>query len=194
MEAWKSVVALAVAGVFATGTAWAQTSTPSPADKTDKSATGTMDKSGDKSATGTMDKSGDKSATMGKAGKMDKSAKGGNREQVKAVQQALKDKGHDPGDVDGVMGAKTKSALKDFQKAQGIKESGSLDNETMTKLGVDMKSGAAGSSSPAASPATDKSAQPSASSTDKPTQPSASPSTGASKPADSTKPTEEKKK
>ena len=51
-----------------------------------------------------------------KAGKSAKSggmAKGGNADQVKAVQQALKDKGHDPGSVDGVMGPKTRSALKE---------------------------------------------------------------------------------
>lgn len=204
MEAWKSLVALAVAGVFAAGPAWAQSSTP-PADKpaTDKNATGTMEKKSDKSTTGAMDKNG----KMDKAGKMDKpgkmhAAKAGNREHVKAAQQALKDKGHDPGAIDGVMGAKTKAALKDFQKAQGLKESGSLDNDTMAKLGVDMKTSATGSSSaPSASPATDtksdaKADAPKAGAPKTDSQPSASPSTGTTdpaKPADTTKPTEEKK-
>ena len=181
MEAWKSVVAVAVAGVFAAGPVWAQSSTP-PA--TDKPATGTMDKSTkpadkadkmDKSTTdtGKMDKSATGMDKMDKAGKS--AAKGDNREQVKAVQQALKDKGHDPGPIDGVMGAKTKAALKDFQKAQGMKESGSLDNETMTKLGVEMKTGATGAGAPAASPATDSTSKP------------------ADKPADTSKPTDQKK-
>jgi peptidoglycan hydrolase-like protein with peptidoglycan-binding domain len=58
-------------------------------------------------------------------------------EKVKAAQQALKDKGHDPGDVDGRMGAKTKAALRDFQKAQGIQPSGRLDAKTMQSLGMD---------------------------------------------------------
>jgi peptidoglycan hydrolase-like protein with peptidoglycan-binding domain len=86
---------------------------------------------------------------------------GGQRgEQVKAVQQALKDKGHDPGDVDGVMGPKTQAALRDFQKKEGLKETGRLDTETMAKLGVEAKTSSAGgstsggSSSPSASPAT----------------------------------------
>jgi peptidoglycan hydrolase-like protein with peptidoglycan-binding domain len=172
MPAWKSVVALAVVGAFVAGPVWAQSTTTPPADK----PAGAMDK---KPGDTKMDKSMDKSTTgTDKAGmeKMDKAAgkaaKAGNRDHVKAVQQALKDKGHDPGPVDGVMGAKTKAALREFQKAQGMKESGSLDNETMTKLGVEMKTGSAGMSSPAASPATDN----------------------ASKPADNaTKPTEEKK-
>ena len=88
----------------------------------------------------------------GKSGAM-KTAKGGaKKEQVRAAQQALKDKGHDPGMVDGVMGPKTKQALRDFQKKEGLKESGQLDSETMAKL--DIKTSAAGGASPSASPAT----------------------------------------
>ncbi len=64
-------------------------------------------------------------------------------EQVKAVQQALKDKGHDPGPVDGRLGPKTRTALKEFQKAEGLQETGRLDRETMAKLGVEGTSGAA---------------------------------------------------
>jgi len=188
MEAWKSVVAVAVAGVFAVGPVWAQstTTTPAPADK----PAGTTDKSTpDKS----MDKSSDKSGAAG-ADKMDKSSKGamkggGNTEQVKAVQQALKDKGHDPGPIDGKMGAKTKAALKDFQKAQGIKESGRLDNDTMSKLGVEMKTGAAGSSTPSASPSTDAAKDATKSDATK----SDAAKSDSSKPADSTKPGEPKK-
>src|SRR4029079_9411741 len=89
-----------------------------------------------------------KSAKSGKGGM----AKGGNMEQVRAVQQALKDKGHDPGDVDGKMGPKTQAALRDYQSKEGLKASGRLDAETMTKLGVDSKSSATAGSSPAASP------------------------------------------
>lgn len=169
MEAWKSMVALTVAAVVAAGPAWAQSST-TPADKkNDKAATGTMEKSADKSTTGTTDKSatGDKAARgemkADKAAKGDKmSAKGGQN--VRAAQQALKDKGHDPGPIDGKMGPKTQAALKDFQKAQGLKETGRLDNETMAKLEV--KTGAADTgTTPAASPKTDASAAPSTSTT-----------------------------
>jgi peptidoglycan hydrolase-like protein with peptidoglycan-binding domain len=71
---------------------------------------------------------------------------GGDREQVRAVQQALKDKGHDPGSVDGVMGPKTRSALRDFQKKEGIKDTGRLDPDTMSKLGVETKTSGSGPS------------------------------------------------
>jgi peptidoglycan hydrolase-like protein with peptidoglycan-binding domain len=77
---------------------------------------------------------------------------GGNREQVKAAQQALKDKGHDPGAVDGVMGPKTRSALKDFQKTEGIKDTGRLDQDTMSKLGVEARTSGTGSAPGSASP------------------------------------------
>jgi len=80
----------------------------------------------------------------------------GNADQVKAVQQALKDQGHDPGAIDGVMGPKTQAALRDYQQKQGLKATGRLDAETSAKLGVEAKTSAApsSSSSPAASPST----------------------------------------
>jgi len=40
--------------------------------------------------------------------------------QVMAMQQALKDKGFDPGSVDGVMGPKTSSALRAYQKSENL--------------------------------------------------------------------------
>jgi peptidoglycan hydrolase-like protein with peptidoglycan-binding domain len=56
------------------------------------------------------------------------------RAQVKAVQQALKDKGHDPGAVDGEMGPKTEAALRDYQQREGLTATGTADAETMAKL------------------------------------------------------------
>ena len=41
-------------------------------------------------------------------------------ENIKSIQQALKDKGFDPGDVDGDWGRKTIAALQAFQKANGL--------------------------------------------------------------------------
>ena len=55
---------------------------------------------------------------------------------VKAAQQALKDKGNDPGPIDGKLGHKTAAAIKEFQKANSLKETGTLDAETLAKLGV----------------------------------------------------------
>lgn len=91
-----------------------------------------------------------------KSGKSGKAAAGGNAEQVKAVQQALKDKGMDPGEVDGKMGPKTQSALREYQKKEGLKESGRLDTETMAKLGV-AKTSDSGTTTPSASPSTSSS-------------------------------------
>jgi len=54
----------------------------------------------------------------------------------KKIQEALKSKGDDPGAIDGRMGRKTHAALRAFQKSNGLKVTGSLDNETADKLGV----------------------------------------------------------
>jgi peptidoglycan hydrolase-like protein with peptidoglycan-binding domain len=80
-----------------------------------------------------------------KSGQPKDSAQSGDREQVKAVQQALKDKGFDPGEVDGAMGPKTQAALRDYQQKEGLKATGNADAETMAKL-------TASASMPAASP------------------------------------------
>lgn len=52
------------------------------------------------------------------------------------LQVALKDFGYDPGTPDGVMGQHTRSALRQFQAAQGLVQSGTLDPETSRKLGI----------------------------------------------------------
>jgi peptidoglycan hydrolase-like protein with peptidoglycan-binding domain len=55
---------------------------------------------------------------------------------VMAMQQALKDKGHDPGPIDGVMGRRTASALKEYQKSEQLNATGRMDSETATKLKI----------------------------------------------------------
>ena len=79
-----------------------------------------------------------------------------HQEKVKAVQQALKDKGHDPGELDGKMGPKTQAALREFQKAQGLQGNGRLDDKTIQALGVEgaRTSGTTGSTTGSASPTT----------------------------------------
>jgi membrane-bound lytic murein transglycosylase B len=52
----------------------------------------------------------------------------------KALQQALKDKGFDPGPIDGVIGAGTKRALKAWQKSAGVPADGYASLETLTRL------------------------------------------------------------
>jgi peptidoglycan hydrolase-like protein with peptidoglycan-binding domain len=124
---WTSVTALIVAGAMLAGSALAQSTTP-----------------------GGDSKAGEMKNRQGAAGAGQKAA---GSEQVKAVQQALKDKGHDPGAVDGKMGPKTQAALREFQKQEGLSETGGLDAQTREKLGIQAGAGApAPSASPSASP------------------------------------------
>lgn len=68
---------------------------------------------------------------------------------VRSAQQALMDKGYNPGPVDGRMGPKTMVAIRDFQKAEGMKATGRLDTTTAMKLGV---AGKTADTSPSAAP------------------------------------------
>jgi peptidoglycan hydrolase-like protein with peptidoglycan-binding domain len=56
------------------------------------------------------------------------------RADVKRVQQALAAAGHDPGAIDGVVGPKTASALRAYQKANGLGETGRMDEATLAAL------------------------------------------------------------
>jgi peptidoglycan hydrolase-like protein with peptidoglycan-binding domain len=65
---------------------------------------------------------------------------------VKSAQQALAQAGHDPGAIDGVVGPQTAAALRAYQKANGLTETGRLDEATVAKLqpaGGDTKPSAA---------------------------------------------------
>jgi peptidoglycan hydrolase-like protein with peptidoglycan-binding domain len=71
----------------------------------------------------------------------DRSAQGMHSEMhasstVRDAQQALQDKGHDVGPIDGLMGPKTAAAVREFQQAQGLKATGRLDRETLSALNV----------------------------------------------------------
>jgi peptidoglycan hydrolase-like protein with peptidoglycan-binding domain len=178
MSKWKIVFTLTAATALVATTAFAQSnkggsdatgtkpdvSSPSasPSTSTDKSTSDTG--KSDTMKSDTMKSDTMKSDTM--SGDHAAMGSSGGAEQVKAVQQALKDKGHDPGAIDGVMGPKTRSALKDFQKKEGLSDSGRLDHETLARLGVEGASASpatsGGSSMPSSSPG---SSAPSSSST-----------------------------
>jgi peptidoglycan hydrolase-like protein with peptidoglycan-binding domain len=55
---------------------------------------------------------------------------------VRKVQTLLKDKGFDPGPIDGVDGPRTAGAVRGFQERFGIKSSGAIDNQTLFALGA----------------------------------------------------------
>ena len=58
-------------------------------------------------------------------------------EMVKAAQQALREKGLNPGSVDGRMGPKTQQAIRDYQASHGLEPTGRLDLNTLVSLGVE---------------------------------------------------------
>jgi peptidoglycan hydrolase-like protein with peptidoglycan-binding domain len=82
---------------------------------------------------------------------------------IQRAQQALKQAGHDPGPIDGVMGARTRAALEAYQKQQGLEASGQLDPATAAKLGgPGEQSRGAGEQSSSASPKTGGDTRPNA--------------------------------
>jgi len=60
----------------------------------------------------------------------------GDHNNIKKVQEALRDKGYDPGPIDGVMGSQTRKAISQYQKSENLPVTGHLDGETAGKLGV----------------------------------------------------------
>jgi lipid-binding SYLF domain-containing protein/peptidoglycan hydrolase-like protein with peptidoglycan-binding domain len=56
-------------------------------------------------------------------------------DEIKKVQEALRDKGYDPGPIDGVLGPRTRAALRSYQQAENLAMTGRLDPETAAKLG-----------------------------------------------------------
>ena len=58
-------------------------------------------------------------------------------ERVRAAQQVLQQKGHYTGAIDGIAGPQTVTALREFQKSEGLEVTGELDEETWQRLGID---------------------------------------------------------
>lgn len=103
---------------FASGAAFAANDNASPNSSMGHSSSSTMNRSG----TSGMGASSHNAANM-------------DPQTVRQVQQALSDKGHNPGPIDGVMGPRTRSALQDYQRSQNI-TAGDLDARTLESLGV----------------------------------------------------------
>ena len=74
-----------------------------------------------------------------------------SKDKVKQIQEALKEKGNDPGQIDGIMGPKTQQALRQFQKQENLQVTGRVDEKTASALGVDLQASAAGASAPGSS-------------------------------------------
>ena len=72
---------------------------------------------------------------------------------VRQAQTALKEKGIDPGPIDGIHGPRTSSALREYQKKENIKVTGRLDSETKSHL-MGQASASPSATTPSASPTT----------------------------------------
>ena len=55
---------------------------------------------------------------------------------VRNMQQALFNRGHYRGKVDGVMGLRTRESIRAFQKTENLPATGKLDSQTAHKLGI----------------------------------------------------------
>lgn len=61
---------------------------------------------------------------------------GSQSEEVRSIQQALKDKGYFNSNVDGIFGTKTKNAVISFQKDNGLTADGVVGSQTLKALGL----------------------------------------------------------
>jgi peptidoglycan hydrolase-like protein with peptidoglycan-binding domain len=57
-------------------------------------------------------------------------------EDIRAVQMALKNRGYDPGEINGMVSSQTQEALRNFQAANNLPVTGVLDTRTQAALGV----------------------------------------------------------
>lgn len=58
-------------------------------------------------------------------------------EMIREVQTALKNAGHDPGPIDGIMGRLTRGAINSFQQEKGL-ATGALTYQTIESLGIEI--------------------------------------------------------
>ena len=55
---------------------------------------------------------------------------------VEAVQEALTERGFEPGKIDGAIGSRTRNALREFQRSVGLPSTGEIDAATIAALGL----------------------------------------------------------
>jgi hypothetical protein len=56
-------------------------------------------------------------------------------ENIKKVEEALQERLHDPGPIDGVIDQRTRDALREFQKLNNLPVTGVVDEQTAARLG-----------------------------------------------------------
>jgi hypothetical protein len=65
---------------------------------------------------------------------------GMSADEINKVKEALKAQGHNPGPMNGKLDAETQQALRQFQQANNLPVTGSIDAATAVKLGVSVRS------------------------------------------------------
>jgi peptidoglycan hydrolase-like protein with peptidoglycan-binding domain len=149
---WLSSVSILMGALaFSTLPVWAQVASPQGEKSTGSAAVGQGQsgaKEGQAQGQAGM-KQGQSGVEQGQAAGTSRTAGGtaASNEDIKKVQQALKEKGQDPGAIDGVMGPKTREALRAFQQQQGLSATGTLDDQTKAALGIEGKSSKSAGSS-----------------------------------------------
>ena len=58
------------------------------------------------------------------------------QDNIKNLQETLRDKGYYSGQVDGIIGPRTRAGIRQYQKSENLPVTGRLDGETAGKLGV----------------------------------------------------------
>ena len=59
-----------------------------------------------------------------------------HQDNIKKLQETLRDKGYYSGHVDGILGPQTRAGIRQYQKSENLPVTGRLDGETSGKLGV----------------------------------------------------------
>jgi peptidoglycan hydrolase-like protein with peptidoglycan-binding domain len=59
-----------------------------------------------------------------------------DQNEIKKMQETLRNKGHHRGKVDGVFGLRTRASIRAYQKAENLPITGQLDTQAAGKLGV----------------------------------------------------------
>ena len=63
-----------------------------------------------------------------------------HQDNIKKLQESLRDKGYYSGQVDGVLGPQTRAGIRQYQESENLPVTGNLDGETAGKLGVGQES------------------------------------------------------
>jgi peptidoglycan hydrolase-like protein with peptidoglycan-binding domain len=115
----------------------------------DKESTGGKTQGGRAAGSPSIERS--RTAEPGDATKAGQDARTGSRargmggqQDVRQGQEALKNQGQDPGPIDGIMGPRTRQALRAFQSKNGLKQTGTLDTANREKLNIESSGASAG--------------------------------------------------